>query len=232
MHRLHDKLCKQHGFINPGPVYKLSSVCPRFQAMASPAYIRALEEIKIYDVAQYEVPLFLRQDDTFGCVDDLPLKHLAAQTEAKSFLDIIKDAPLDSVDFGLLEEHMLQNKYDDLPAPFAPKVPLHKPATENAAYAGATNAAEDADARNVSAGHADARNVSTGHAAASDDAAGDAASRNGSAWHNASRYGATRHDAATDGHDDAYVSYYARFFTTTASGYSRFVEDGGAQKIW
>ena len=94
--------------------------------MASPAYIRALEEIKIYDVAQYEVPLFLRQDDTFGCVDDLPLKHLAAQTEAKSFLDIIKDAPLDNVDFGLLEEHMLQNKYDDLPAPFAPKVPLHK----------------------------------------------------------------------------------------------------------
>ena len=126
MHRLHDKLCKQHGFISPGPVYKLSSVCPRFQAMASPAYIRALEEIKIYDVAQYEVPLFLRQDDTFGCVDDLPLKHLAPQTEAKSFLDIIKDAPLDNVDFGLLEGHMLQNKYDDLPAPFATKVPLHK----------------------------------------------------------------------------------------------------------
>ena len=71
-------------------------------------------------------PVSCGQDDTFGCVDDLPLKHLAAQTEAKSFLDIIKDAPLDNVDFGLLEEHMLQNKYDDLPAPFAPKVPLHK----------------------------------------------------------------------------------------------------------
>ena len=94
------------------------------------------------------------------------------------------------------------------------------PATENAAYAGATTAAEDADARNVSAGHADARNVSTGHAAASNDAAGDAASRNGSAGHNASRYGATGHEAATDGHDDAYVSYYARFFTTTASGWT------------
>ena len=75
------------------------------------------EEMKIYYVAQYEVPLFLRQDDTFHY--DLPLKHLAAQTEAKSFLDIIKDAPLDNVDFGLLEEHMLQNKYDDLPASFA-----------------------------------------------------------------------------------------------------------------
>ena len=86
MHRLPDKLCKQHGFISPGPVYKLSSVCPRFQAMASPAYIRALEEIKVYDVAQYEVPLFLRQDDTFGCVDDLPLKHLAAQDRGQTLL--------------------------------------------------------------------------------------------------------------------------------------------------
>ena len=39
MHRLHDKLCKQHGFINPGPVYKLSSVCPRFQAMTAAVYL-------------------------------------------------------------------------------------------------------------------------------------------------------------------------------------------------
>ena len=94
--------------------------------MASAAYIRAIEEIKIYDVTQLEVPLFLRQDDTFGCVDDVPLKRLASQTAAKSFLDVIKNIPLDGVDFGLLEEHMLQNPCDNLPLPFAPKVPLHK----------------------------------------------------------------------------------------------------------
>ena len=61
-----------------------------------------------------------------GRVDDLPLKRLAAQTQAKSFLDVIKDISWDDVDFGLLEEHLLQNQYDKLPLPFAPKVPLHK----------------------------------------------------------------------------------------------------------
>ena len=61
-------------------VYKLSGVFPLCEAMASAAYIRAIEEIKIYDVTQLEVPLFLRQDDTFGCVDDVPVKRLASQT--------------------------------------------------------------------------------------------------------------------------------------------------------
>ena len=38
----------------------------------------------------------------------------------------MKDVPLDDVDFGSLEEHMLQNQCDNLPWPCAPKVPLHK----------------------------------------------------------------------------------------------------------
>ena len=71
--------------------------------------------------------------------------------------------------------------------------------------------------RNGSAGHAASRNVTAGHAASRDDAAGDATSRNDAAGPNASRHGATRHDATTDGHDDAYVSYYASFFNKHAS---------------
>ena len=93
------------------------------------------------------------------------------------------------------------------------------PATENAAYAGATTAAEDADARNVPAGHATANDDAAGDASADDDAAWYSASSDDAAG-DAPRNGSTRHDAANDGHDDAYVSYYARFCTTTASGWT------------
>ena len=96
------------------------------------------------------------------------------------------------------------------------------PAAENATYDGASNAAKDASARNVSAGHAAASDDAAGYAAASGYAAGRAAANDDAAWYatasdDAAGDAASRHGATTDGHDDAYVSYYARFFTRTAS---------------
>ena len=93
-----------------------------------------------------------------------------------------------------------------------PASSTYLPDAESGAYDGAPNAAEDADASGDASRCAAARGDAAGCASASDDAAWCS-----TASDDAAGDAASRHDATTDGHDDAYVSYYARFFARTAS---------------
>ena len=87
------------------------------------AYKRALQEVTVYDFVQVDVPLFSRQDDAMGSLDDIPLKDL----EGKYLVDLVQDVLLDSVNFSQLEECMLQKQYDEFPPPFGPKVTVSMP---------------------------------------------------------------------------------------------------------
>ena len=86
------------------------------------------------------------------------------------------------------------------------------PDAESGADVGARNAAADANARGDASRCATARGDAAGCASASDGAAWGSTASDDAAGDVASRY-----DATTDGHDDAYVSYYARLFARTAS---------------
>ena len=86
------------------------------------------------------------------------------------------------------------------------------PDAESGADVGAPNAAADANARGDASRCATARGDAAGCASASDGAAWGSTASDDAAGDVASRY-----DATTDGHDDAYVSYYARLFARTAS---------------
>ena len=68
-----------------------------------------------------DVPLFSRQDDAIGCIDDLPLKAMGGRYLAKIVVDVIVEVPLDSVNYQQLEEYMLQGQYTHLPPPFCPR---------------------------------------------------------------------------------------------------------------
>ena len=94
---------------------------------SSVAYKRALQEMTVYDFVQVDVPLFSRQDDAMGSLDDIPLKDLEGKYLAKIVVDLVQDVPLDSVNFSQLEEGMLQKQYDGLPPPFGPKVTVSMP---------------------------------------------------------------------------------------------------------
>ena len=94
---------------------------------SSVAYKRALQEMTVYDFVQVDVPLFSRQDDAMGSLDDIPLKDLEGKYSAKIVVDLVQDVPLDSVNFSQLEECMLQKQYDGLPPPFGPKVTVSMP---------------------------------------------------------------------------------------------------------
>ena len=101
---------------------RVARPCSCIMSAPSLAYNRALNDIKAYDFAQIDVPLFSRQDDAIGCIDDLPLKAMEGRYLAQIVFDVIVEVPLDSVNYQQLEECMRQGQYTQLPPAFCPRI--------------------------------------------------------------------------------------------------------------
>ena len=87
------------------------------------AYIRATE-VKSLVFAELSTPMFIRQEQTSGQIQDIPFKELTNQARVKILIEVVKDVHQDSVNFDHLQARMSENDYLNMPAPFRSKMNL------------------------------------------------------------------------------------------------------------